>query len=56
MSDLSQNAHQTGRPPTTLNFAPPFIIQPGVAAGDPIAGSRVKTRQHPAFSRAQDQF
>ena len=43
MSNLSLNAHQTGRPPTTLNFAPPFIIRPGAAAGDPIAGSRSKT-------------
>jgi hypothetical protein len=24
MSDLSRNAHQSGRPPTTLNFAPSY--------------------------------
>jgi hypothetical protein len=27
MSDLSPNAHRSGRRPTTLNFAPPYIIR-----------------------------
>ena len=27
-----RNAHQSGRPPTTLNFAPPYIIGPRAAS------------------------
>ena len=60
MSDLSRNAHQTGRPPTTLNLRRPVT---GLQHRESLyRGGRfrhwvkIKNRAHPAFSRVQDQF